>query len=38
MKYLKLNYKIGELNLSNKPNLIHYSDGVKVIAWKGTKI
>lgn len=38
IKRLNLNYKIGDLNLSNKPDLTHYSDGVKVIAWKRTKI
>lgn len=30
---LKLSYRIGETALSGKPDLIHYSDGVKVIAW-----
>lgn len=39
IKMLDLSYKIGGLNLTNKqPNLSHYSDGVKVIAWKRTRI
>ncbi len=36
---LDLSYKIGDIDLTNKsPDLIHYSDGVKVVAWKRTKI
>lgn len=35
---LNINYKIGSIDLTNKPDLVHYSDGVKVIAWKRTKI
>lgn len=35
---LNLKYKIGELNLTNKPDYTHYSEGVKVIAWKRTEI
>ncbi|WP_434574744.1 YqjF family protein [Riemerella anatipestifer] len=32
---LNVNYKIGEIDLSNRqPNLTHYSEGIKVIAWK----
>lgn len=38
LKGLNLHYKIGEINLTNKPNLIHYSEGIKVIAWKKTEI
>ncbi len=39
IKKLKLNYKIGDLNLTDKqPDLSHYSSGVKVIAWKRQKI
>jgi uncharacterized protein len=34
IKQLNLNYKIGDINLSDRqPILTHYSDGVKVIAW-----
>jgi uncharacterized protein YqjF (DUF2071 family) len=36
---LNLSYKIGGLNLSDrKPNLTHYSDGVKVIAWRRQRL
>lgn len=39
IKSLCLNYKIGEINLNNRqPNLIHYSEGIKVIAWKREKL
>lgn len=44
LKTLKINrlevaYKIGDTNLSDqKPTLTHYSDGVKVIAWRRKKI
>lgn len=35
---LKLNYKISHLNLADRqPDLIHYSEGVKVVAWKRQK-
>lgn len=35
IKRLKLNYRIGDIDLSVKgPDLAHYSDGVKVIAWE----
>jgi uncharacterized protein len=38
IKRLIVNYKIGDIYLTNQPDLIHYSDGVKVIAWERTKI
>jgi uncharacterized protein YqjF (DUF2071 family) len=38
LKKLNLKYNIKKLNLTNKPNLTHYSNGVKVVAWKRTKI
>lgn len=35
VKSLKVNYKIGKIDLNEKPpKLAHYSEGVKVIAWK----
>lgn len=38
IKRLNLNYKIGDINLSDRqPNLTHYSDGVQVIAWRRQK-
>jgi uncharacterized protein YqjF (DUF2071 family) len=34
IKKLNLDYKIGDLNLlNNRPDLAHYSDGAKVLAW-----
>jgi uncharacterized protein YqjF (DUF2071 family) len=30
---LEVNYRIGEIALLGKPDLVHFSDGVKVIAW-----
>jgi uncharacterized protein YqjF (DUF2071 family) len=39
IKSLSVNYKIGEIDLNNRhPNLTHYSDGIKVIAWKRKRI
>lgn len=39
IKSLKINYKIGEIELKNRePNITHYSQGIKVIAWKREKI
>lgn len=39
IKQLNLNYKIGDINLSDRqPNLTHYSEGVKVIAWKRQRV
>ena len=39
IKNLNLDYKIGEINLNGRqPNLSHYSDGIKVIAWNRQKI
>lgn len=39
IKSLIVNYKISEIDLNNiDPNLIHYSEGIKVIAWKREKI
>lgn len=36
---LKVDYKIGNINLTeSEPNLTHYSEGIKVIAWKRQKI
>ena len=34
---LDVNYRIGKISLTGKPDLIHYSDGVKVIAWEKVK-
>ena len=31
---LTIDYKIGNISLNRKPDLTHYSDGVKVIAWQ----
>lgn len=39
IKRLDLSYKIGDIHLSEKrPDLIHYSDGVKVIAWDRQRV
>jgi uncharacterized protein YqjF (DUF2071 family) len=38
IKQLNVKYKIGDINLTNKPDLVHYSDGVKVIAWERIKV
>lgn len=39
LKSLNLKYTVGELDFSQlKPDLIHYSDGVKVLAWGKEKI
>ena len=39
VKRLNLSYKIGNLNLGDRqPILTHYSDGVKVIAWRRQKV
>ena len=39
IKKLKLDYKIGDINLKDlEPDLTHYSDGVKVIAWKKQEV
>nr|WP_294860960.1 DUF2071 domain-containing protein [uncultured Fluviicola sp.] len=31
---IRTNYRIGSIDLNRKPDLIHYSKGVNVIAWK----
>lgn len=39
VKQLTIHYKTGHLSLSGKlPTLTHYSDGVKVIAWRRQKV
>ncbi|WP_026706528.1 YqjF family protein [Flavobacterium soli] len=39
VKNLNLKYKIGDLDFSKqKPDLMHYSDGVKVLAWGREKL
>ncbi len=36
---INLKYQVGDINLNDKqPDLMHYSDGVKVIAWKKCKL
>lgn len=35
---LHTNYQIGSIDLNRKPDLIHYSKGVDVIAWKKEKL
>lgn len=39
MKNLKLQYQIGKLNITDKfPDLINYSKGVKVVAWRKVRL
>lgn len=38
IQQLGLNYRIGGLCLTGTPDLMHYSEGVKVLAWGRTKI
>lgn len=39
IKSLYVDYKIGELDLNNRqPTLTHYSEGIKVVAWKRKKL
>lgn len=38
LKRLNVNYKIGDIDLTNKPDLVHFADGVKVLAWKRTRV
>ena len=39
IRRLDLTYRVGDINLSDKPpSLTHYSDGVKVIAWRRQKL
>lgn len=35
---LDLNYKIGAFRFTNTPEFVHYSEGVKVLAWKKIKL
>ena len=38
-KRLNLSYQVGNMNLAeNHPGLVHYSDGVQVIAWRRKKL
>ncbi len=32
------NYRLGKMDLNTKPDLVHYSPGVKVIAWRKEKL
>lgn len=38
IKQLALKYHIGRLSLTDTPDLMHYSEGVKVLAWQRTKV
>lgn len=38
LKKLNMKYDIKDLKLTDKPDLTHYSEGVKVVAWRRTKI
>lgn len=35
---LKVKYKLGRLSLNGQPQLMHYSEGVRVVAWKRNKL
>ena len=35
---LTTDYKFGNIKLNRKPDLIHYSNGVKVLAWEKEKL
>jgi uncharacterized protein len=39
LKKLNLHYQIGDLSINDKqPDLVHFSEGVKVLAWKREKL
>jgi uncharacterized protein YqjF (DUF2071 family) len=38
IKRLNVNYKIGDINLTSRPDLTHYSEGVNVLAWERTRV
>jgi len=39
IKKISLRYQIGDISLKDKqPDFVHYSDGVKVVAWKKQKL
>ena len=38
IKWLRLNYQIGNIPLADQPQLAHYSSGVQVLAWRKIKI
>jgi uncharacterized protein len=38
LKCLLADYRIGDLSLQKKPDLVHYSEGVKVVAWTRQRV
>lgn len=38
LEYFQLEYKLNNITLKSNPNLIHYSEGVQVVAWKKDKL
>ncbi|TSJ46621.1 YqjF family protein [Fluviicola chungangensis] len=38
MNEIQTTYRFGEIDLKNKPDRVHYSPGVKVLAWKKEKL
>ncbi len=38
LEFLHIDYQIGDLKIDSKPNLVHYSEGVQVVAWGKEKL
>lgn len=38
LDFLKINYQINDLQITSNPDLIHYSEGVQVVAWNKEKL
>ncbi len=37
-EFLEINYQLGQLKIDSKPALVHYSEGVQVVAWGKEKV
>ncbi len=38
LDFLKINYQINDLQIASNPDLIHYSEGIQVVAWNKEKL
>ena len=38
LEFLTIDYQLQELNIDSRPDLVHYSEGVQVVAWEKDRI
>ena len=38
LEFLTIDYQLQNLNIDSRPDLVHYSEGVQVVAWEKERV